>query len=138
MFEAGTPNIAGNSALGEATAEFMEIADDAYVYEAELLKYTEERLREIPRVNVLGQPHERAGAVGFTLEGAHYYDAAVLLDKLGIAVRSGHHCAQPLMNALGVTGTLRVSPAYYNTKEEIDYFIDSPKRVLSILGGKGR
>lgn len=132
-FEAGTPNVAGNIVLGAALEHYMAIAEDAQAYERELLAYTLQKLKEIDSVEVIGDPIERSGVISFNMRGAHYYDVAALLDKLGIAVRSGHHCAQPLLRRYGLTGAVRVSPAYYNTFEEIDAFIAGLERIENVI-----
>lgn len=129
-FEAGTPNIAG--ILGLATAmEYLEGLglDDIAEREATLLAALEAGLRAMPGVELYGEPAERAGALSFNLTGVHPFDTAGLLDRLGIAVRAGHHCAQPLMRRLGVTGTVRVSPAFYNTETEVDAFLAGIEKV---------
>ena len=108
---------------------------DWQAHEAALLGWAEALLREIPGVTVLG-PREKEGCLSFVIEGAAPLDAALLLDGEGIALRSGNHCAQPLMTALGVDHTLRVSPAYYNTAEELDAFAAGLRRVLPVLRGE--
>lgn len=138
-FEAGTQNISGIIGLGAAIHYLEELgAEEVSAYEAELLAYTEARLRDIPAVEVLGTPRERAGAVSFNLKGYHYFDVAKLLDQLGIAVRSGHHCAQPLLERFGLTGAVRVTPAFYNTKEEIDALADGVRRIAALMGGMAK
>lgn len=132
-FEAGTPNIVGNIALGVAIEYFMALGRDASEYENRLLAYTVEGLQNISDVCILGNPKERSGVVSFNLNNMHHYDVAVLLDKLGIAVRSGHHCAQPLLKSYGLSGAVRVSPAYYNTFEEIDSLFEGLERICRIL-----
>lgn len=131
-FEAGTPNIAGNIALGAALDYFTSIKHGAMAHEHSLLKYAEKRLSEIPEVKMLGAPSERSGAISFNIDGMQCYDVATLLDKLGIAVRSGTHCAQPLLRFFGLSGIVRVSPAYYNTFEEIDTFINGVKKIVKL------
>ena len=102
---------------------------------APLLRRAEDGLRAIDGVEVLGAPARRAGAVSFNLKGFHYYDTARLLDQLGIAVRSGHHCAQPLLERFGLTGAVRVTPAWYNTEEEIAALLRGVERVAALAGG---
>lgn len=132
-FEAGTPNITGIVGLG-AAIDYLEslglerIAD----YEKQLLSYTERRLSEIPEIQLIGIPAKRSGAVSFNVRGLHCFDTAKMLDRLGIAVRSGHHCAQPLLRRLGLDGTVRVSPAFYNTFEEIDCLDGALRRIAAI------
>ena len=136
-FEAGTPNIVGNIALGAALEFYMSIAPEAEEYENALLSYTVEKLKGLPYLDILGDPAQRRGAVSFNMRGVHYYDVAALLDKLGIAVRSGHHCAQPLLQSFGLAGAVRVSPAYYNTLEEIDALADGLERIYRIIERRG-
>lgn len=134
-FEAGTPDFIDISALSKAI-DFMErigvenIAD----HEHGLLGYTTRRmLDEIPGMRIFGQSPDKCAIISFLVGNIHHYDMGMLLDKLGIAVRTGHHCAQPLMHALGVDGVVRASFAVYNTREECDSFIDALKRVTAIL-----
>jgi len=103
-------------------------------YEAELLAYALEKLKEIEGVQFIGEAKNRAGLVSFNLKGIHPYDAGTVLDKLGIAIRTGHHCAQPVMDRFDVPGTMRASFAVYNTKEEIDVFIAGIHRVKQMFG----
>lgn len=132
--EAGTPNIAGNIALG-AAVDYLEALglDRIRAREEGLLQAAEETLSAIPSVRILGKPAHRAGCISFNLEGCHYFDVAKLLDLLGVAVRSGHHCAQPLLTAFGETGAVRVSPAFYNTLEEMDQLGAALRRVEQVL-----
>ena len=137
-FEAGTPNIAGIIGLGAALDYLRGIGLPAiYERESALTAYAEARLRERGDLDVLGAPARRAGAVSFNLRGLSYYDVAKLLDQLGVAVRSGHHCAQPLLAHFGLTGAVRVTPAFYNTREEIDALSAGLDRIAA-LSGKGR
>ena len=132
-FEAGTQNIAGIIGLAAAIEYLRSVGlSDIYRYEAEILAYTEDRLRERSFLDILGQPDKRAGAVSFNLRGLHYYDTAKLLDQLGIAVRSGHHCAQPLLARFGLSGAVRVTPAFYNTREEIDALCAALDRIAAL------
>jgi cysteine desulfurase/selenocysteine lyase len=134
-FEGGTPNIAGGIGV-EAAVRFMEEVgvENIANYEAELLAYALEKLKEIEGVQFIGEAKNRAGLVSFNLEGIHPYDAGTVLDKLGIAIRTGHHCAQPVMDRFDVPGTMRASFAVYNTKEEIDVFIAGIHRVKQMFG----
>lgn len=131
-FEAGTPNYVG--AIGLAAA--MDYVDslgraDVSAYEHELLAYAEERLAGIDGLSLLGSPERRAGCLSFTVEGAHPFDIATLVDKLGVAFRSGSQCAQPLLNeAYDARGITRISPAFYNTYEEIEIAADALELVL--------
>ena len=134
-FEAGTPNIAGIIGLGAALRYLRKVGLSAInAREAELLACVEHRLRERSDVNILGAPAERTGAVSFNLQGLSCYDVARLLDQLGVAVRSGHHCAQPLLKHFGLTGAVRVTPAFYNTREEIDVLCDGLNRIAALPG----
>ena len=132
-FEAGTPNIGGIIGLG-AAIDYLRNAglSDICSYEDELLSYVEERLQERDYLNILGTPERRAGAISFNLRGLHYYDTAKLLDQLGIAVRSGNLCAQPLLSRYGLTGAVRVTPAFYNTREEIDALCAALDRIAAL------
>lgn len=133
-FEAGTPNIGGIIGLGEAVKYLTDHDINAiHKYEEDLLGYALEKISKIPYVKVLGHPKKRAGAISFVVEGAHPYDIASMLDKSGIAVRSGNHCAQPIHRVLGVTATVRVTPNFYNTKDEIDFFCENLIKVTNLL-----
>ena len=134
-FEAGTPDFVGASALPEAL-DFMERTgiDAIAAHEHTLLEHTTRRLiEEIPGIEIYGTAPGKCAIISFNLKGAHHYDTGMLLDKLGVAVRTGHHCAQPLMHALGIEGTVRASFAAYNTLAEADAFVDALKRVASML-----
>lgn len=133
-YEAGTPDYVGSCALATAldyisAIGMKEIAD----YEHELLAYATEKIKEIEGVRIIGEAKEKSGVLSFVVDGVHPYDIGMMLDKLGIAIRTGHHCAEPLVDWYGIPGTARASFAFYNTKAEIDYFISSLKRVLMIL-----
>ena len=133
-FEAGTPEYIGSTALAEALRYVQEIGiDEIAAYEHELTVYATKRLAEIEKVRIIGTAAEKSAVVSFLVGNIHPYDIGMLLDKLGIAVRTGHHCAQPLIDSLGIPGTVRASFAFYNTKEEIDTFIDALKRVVMML-----
>ena len=138
-FEPGTPNYVG--AIGLAAAlEYLEgLGRDAVAArEADLVAYAEERLRGVAGVQVVGAPARRAGCVSFTVEGAQPFDVAMLMDKLGVAVRSGSQCAQPLLDeTLGISKVVRVSPAFYNTHAEIDACIEALERVVPLVS-RGR
>jgi cysteine desulfurase/selenocysteine lyase len=134
-FEAGTPNVCGAIAFGVAldylnTIGFNEIEN----YENSLLKYATDKLKSIPDLKIYGESKEKTSVISFNVKGIHAYDIGTLLDKFGIAVRTGQHCAQPVMDHFGISGTVRVSFSFYNTKEEIDKLHDSLNRVLSMLG----
>ncbi len=133
-FEAGTPNIAGAISLASAM-DFLTQQDRHALaaHESELLTYTTAQLKKMPRVQIIGQPQSRAGSVSFIIKDAHNADVGTLLDLQGIAVRTGHHCAQPLMQSLNISGTIRVSVAIYNTQAEIDFFIQALTELLDLL-----
>ncbi len=134
-FEAGTPNFVGIAALHKAI-DYMESVGIERIesYEQSLLKYTSERMaNEFPSVKIYGQAPEKDAIISFMLGNAHPYDVGMLLDKQGIAVRTGHHCAQPLLESLGLEGVVRASFALYNTLEEADRFIAALHRIEPIL-----
>lgn len=133
-FEAGTPNIAGGIALGTAI-DYVNQLDMNVVaaYEHELLVYCTEKLMEIPGVRIIGTAKEKASVVSFVMEGIHPHDIGTILDDEGIAIRTGHHCAQPVMLRFGVPATARASFAFYNTKEEIDILVKALHKVREVL-----
>src|SRR5690554_18304 len=133
-FEAGTPNIAGGIGLG-AAFEFLNSLDMKKVedYEQELLDYATSSLEKIEGIKFYGQAKEKTSVISFLIDGLHPYDVGTLLDKMGIAVRTGHHCTQPVMDQYCIPGTIRASFALYNTKEEIDIFISALERIIPIL-----
>ena len=136
-FEAGTPDVAGIIGLGAAVDFINEIGIDAiHAYEDELVEYTIERLSEFDEVEIYAKDAKHSGAVSFNLklDGVHSSDVGMILDKKGIAVLTGHHCAQPIMHHFGIPGTVRASFGIYNTKEEIDIFIDGLKTAIRMLG----
>ena len=133
-FEAGTPNIAGFVGLGVAVDYYRELdLDAAHAWEQQLLAYATERLREVPGLRLFGDVAEKEPVISFLIEGTQSTDLATLLDLEGVAVRSGHHCAHPLMQHYGVPATLRASLAFYNTMEEIDVFIAALQKVRRLL-----
>ncbi len=133
-FEAGTPNIAGFAGLTVAIDYLDAIGfGRTHAYEQELLAYATDALDEIPGLRIFGRAAEKEPVISFLIEGAHANDMATLLDLEGVAVRSGHHCAHPLMQFLGVPATLRVSLAFYNTKAEVDAFIAAIHKVRKLL-----
>lgn len=134
-FEAGTPDFIGIAALHKAIDYMENIGIEAIArHEHELLEYTSRRMaEEIPDLRIYGTAPGKCAIISFLVNGEHHYDMGMLLDKLGIAVRTGHHCAQPLMQHLGVEGVVRASFAVYNTREECDLFIDALKRVAQML-----
>ncbi|MCA4776851.1 cysteine desulfurase [Empedobacter stercoris] len=136
-FEAGTPDIAGIIGLGAAVDFINSIGmQTIHDYEKELVDYTIQRLSEFDEVVIYAKDAEHSGAVSFNLkfDGVHSSDVGMILDKKGIAVRTGHHCAQPIMHHFNIPGTVRASFAVYNTKEEIDIFIDGLKTAIRMLG----
>ena len=133
-FEAGTPDYIGSTALAEALKYVSNIGiDNIAAYEHELLMYATEKLREIVGMRIIGNAQNKSSVISFLVNDIHPYDIGMLLDKLGIAVRTGHHCAQPLIDSLGIPGTVRASFAFYNTKEEIDTFVAALKKVVAML-----
>ncbi len=133
-FEAGTPDYIGSTALAEALRYVDRLGIDRIAaYEHELLKYATEKLNAIEGMRIFGQAAEKSSVLSFLVGDIHHYDMGMLLDRLGIAVRTGHHCAQPLMQVLGVEGTVRASFAFYNTKEEIDVFVAGIERVRKMF-----
>lgn len=133
-FEAGTPNIAGGMGLGAAIDFINGVGFDAIMaHESELMRYGMETLGRIKGLRHIGTAKERAGVISFLLDGIHPYDTGVILDKLGIAVRTGHHCTQPVMDRFGIPGTVRASFALYNTKEELDQLAEGLERVVKMF-----
>jgi cysteine desulfurase/selenocysteine lyase len=133
-FEAGTPNIEGGIVLGTAIDYMNAIGfDNIATYEHELLLYGTKRLQEIEGLTIYGTSENKASVISFNLEGIHPYDIGTIIDKLGIAARTGHHCAQPIMNFYNIPGTIRASFAFYNTKEEIDIFVEAVIKAQMML-----
>ena len=135
-FEAGTPNICGGIAFGAAIDYMNEVGfDNIAKHEHELLVYGTQRLREIEGVTIYGPTdlNKKASVISFNIENIHPYDIGTIIDKLGIAVRTGHHCAQPIMDFFKIPGTIRASFAFYNTKEEIDIFVEAVKKAKMML-----
>ena len=133
-FEAGTPNIAGGIVLGTAVDYMNEVGfDNIQQQEKELLEYGTKRLLEIEGLKIFGTAKEKTSVISFNIEGIHPYDIGTIIDKLGIAVRTGHHCAQPIMDFFKIPGTIRASFAFYNTKEEIDIMVAAIKKAQLML-----
>jgi len=133
-FEAGTPDYIGSTALAEAIRYVEMIGlDKIAAHENELTNYATGKLLEIEGMRIFGTAAEKSSVISFLVGNIHPYDIGMLLDKLGIAVRTGHHCAQPLIDSFGIPGTVRASFAFYNTTEEIDVFIAALKRVVGML-----
>ena len=133
-FEAGTPNIAGIIGLGAAIDYVNSIGiEQVYQIEEELLKYATEKISSIKDIKIYGNAEKKASVISFNLKNSHPFDVGTLLDQMGIAIRTGHHCTQPLMDFYNIPGTARVSFAFYNTKSEIDLFIKALKKVAKML-----
>ena len=133
-FEAGTPNIAGGIVLGTAIDYLNNIGfENIQQYENELLEYATKRLLEIEGLKIYGTGKNKASVVSFNIDGIHPYDIGSIIDKLGIAVRTGHHCAQPIMSFFCIPGTIRASFSFYNTKEEIDQMVEAVKKAQTML-----
>ena len=133
-FEAGTPNIEAGIVLGTAIDYLNAIGfENIAHYEHELLEYATEKLLEIEGLKIFGTAKEKTSVISFNIEGVHPYDIGTIIDKLGIAVRTGHHCAQPIMDFYKIPGTIRASFAFYNTKEEIDIFVEAVKKAKIML-----
>ncbi len=133
-FEAGTPDYVGIVGLAEALKYVKSIGlQKIKEYEDELLQYCTEELMKIDGMKIYGTASHKSSVVSFLVKNIHHYDMGMLLDKMGIAVRTGHHCAQPLMEEMGIEGTVRASFAFYNTKEEIDILVAGIKRVVTMF-----
>ena len=129
-FEAGTPNIAATIGLGAAIDYVNQLGlDNLGQYESELLEYATEKLSAIPSLRIIGTAEQKASVISFVLEGIHAHDVGTVLDQEGIAIRTGHHCAQPLMERFGVPATARASFAFYNTKQEVDALAEAIEKV---------
>ena len=133
-FEAGTPNIEAGVVLGTAIDYMNEIGFEQIAqYENELLEYGTKKLLEIDGLHIVGTAEQKTSVISFNIDGIHPYDIGTIIDKKGIAVRTGHHCAQPIMDFFKIPGTVRASFAFYNTKEEIDVMIDAIKKAKIML-----
>ena len=133
-FEAGTPNISGGIAFGAALDYINNIGmDQIAAYEEELLNYATTALKEIPNVKLYGIAPQKTAVISFNVEGIHPYDIGSIMDKLGIAVRTGHHCAQPIMDYYQIPGTVRASFSFYNTFEEINIMVEALKKAITML-----
>jgi cysteine desulfurase / selenocysteine lyase len=134
-FEAGTPNIAGGIGLGAAIDYMNRMDMDAVeAFEHELLRHATTMLTAIPRVSIIGNAKHKSAVISFVIEGIHPHDIGTILDAEGIAIRTGHHCAQPVMQRFGVPATARASFAFYNTKEEVDALVRGIHKVIEVLG----
>ena len=129
-FEAGTPNIAGGIGLGAAIDYLSQVGLDLVTeYERELLDYATDAVSTITGVQIIGTAKEKAGVLSFVLDGVHAHDIGTILDQEGIAIRTGHHCAMPVMQRFGVPATARASLAFYNTREEVDALVGAIHNV---------
>ena len=136
-FEAGTPNVADVIALGSAV-DYLQSLDRESVslYEQELMQYASQQLNAIPGIRLIGTAKHKASVVSFVIDGVNALDAGMYLDTLGVAVRTGHHCTEPVMNAFNIPGTIRASFLFYNTKEEIDVMIEGVRKAIRFLKPK--
>ena len=133
-FEAGTPNICGGIAFGAALDYMNSIGfDEIESYEEELLDYATAKLNQIEGLRIYGNTKHKTAVISFNIDSLHPYDVGTLLDKMGIAVRTGHHCAQPIMDYYKIPGTIRASFAFYNTKDEVDTFVNGVQRAIAML-----
>ena len=133
-FEAGTPNIVGAIGFGASLDYLNNIGfDNIESYESELLNYATNKLKKITDLKIYGEAKNKTSVISFNVGALHSYDIGTILDKFGIAVRTGQHCAQPVMDYFGISGTVRASFSFYNTKEEIDYFCKSLDRAIAML-----
>jgi cysteine desulfurase/selenocysteine lyase len=133
-FEAGTPDYIGTTGLAKAIDYVTAIGmDNIAAYEHELTEYATRRLKEVDGLRIFGEAEHKGSVISFLVGNIHHLDMGTLLDRLGIAVRTGHHCAQPLMIRLGIEGTVRASFSFYNTKEEIDALVDGIKKVSKMF-----
>jgi cysteine desulfurase/selenocysteine lyase len=134
-FEAGTPDIAGAIALGAAIDYLDGIGlDRIAAWERELTSYATSALEEIPGLRIIGTAHEKVGVISFVLDAAHPHDVATVLDQEGVAVRAGHHCAQPVMDRFGIPATTRASFSLYNTREEVDVLVHAIHKAQELFG----
>ena len=134
-FEAGTPAIVEAIGMGAAVDYIEGVGHDAIAaHEAGILAYATERISEVPALRIIGQAKEKASIVSFVMDDAHAHDIGTIIDRSGVAVRAGHHCAQPLMARFGVPATARASFGIYNTREEVDVLVDALVKVREIFG----
>ena len=134
-FEAGTPDYVGSTAMAKALDYVSAIGiDNIAAHEHELTVYAMQRMKEIPGMRIFGEAEHKGGVISFLVGDIHHFDMGTLLDRLGIAVRTGHHCAEPLMHRLGIEGTVRASFGMYNTKEEVDALVAGIERVSKMFG----
>lgn len=134
-FEAGTPNIAAGIGLRTAIDYVTSLGSEAITtYEHDLLRYATDRLLEIDGLRIVGTAKEKTGAISFLLDGTHPYDVGTILDQYGVAVRTGHHCTQPLMDRFGIPGTIRASFAFYNTTDDVEALVSAVRKAGAMLG----
>lgn len=134
-FEAGTPDYIGSTALAKALDYVSALGMDSIAaYEHELTVYAMQLMKEIPGMRIFGEAEHKGGVISFLVGDIHHFDMGTLLDRLGIAVRTGHHCAEPLMRRLGIEGTVRASLGLYTTKAEIDVLVAGIERVRKMFG----
>jgi cysteine desulfurase/selenocysteine lyase len=134
-FEAGTPHISGGIGLGAALEYLTSLDREAVMrHESDLLQYATAMLLELPGLRIIGTARKKAGSISFVIDGVHPHDIGTILDKQGIAIRTGHHCAQPVMLHFGVPATARGSFGLYNTREDIDALVGGLHKVLEVFG----
>jgi cysteine desulfurase/selenocysteine lyase len=134
-FEAGTPNIAGSIGLGAALDYLWKLDwPGIRAHERDLLSYATEQISTVPGIRLIGTAEEKVGVLSFVLQDVHPHDIGTILDQEGIAIRTGHHCAQPVMIRFGIPATARASFAFYNTKAEVDALVEGVRRVREVMG----
>ena len=135
-YEAGTPNVSGALGLETALQYLSRIGlDEIFKHEDKLLQSATEKLEQIDGMRIIGRAKQKAAVLSFIVNGIHPYDLGTLLDQMGIAVRTGHHCAQPLIDQLGIPGTVRASFGLYSTLQEVDAFVEAVKKAVKMLRG---
>ena len=133
-FEAGTPNIAGGVGFGAAIDYMTGVGfDDISAHENDLLQHATKKLKQIDGLRIYGDVPDKVAVISFNVDGLHPYDIGTLLDKMGIAVRTGHHCCQPIMDFYQIPGTVRASFAFYNTHEEVERFVTAVEKAVAML-----
>ena len=134
MFEAGTPNISGVIGLSAALNYIKQVGIEKIdAIENDILSYATEKMSKIEGLNIIGVAKKKTSVISFNVKDIHHFDLGTILDQLGIAIRTGHHCTQPLMNFYEISGTARASFAFYNTKKEVDYFVESLQKAIKML-----
>jgi len=134
-FEAGTPNYVGAIGMAKAIEYIQQIGlEDIVLYEKELLEYATQKLKSVDGLKIIGTSAKKISVISFILENIHHYDAGMVIDKMGVAVRTGHHCAEPVMHRFNIEGTIRASFAFYNTKEEVDRLCEALMTVKQMFG----